>query len=109
MNTRNVLDTMLAEPRPGTVVSRVRIRAAAETPQRRSTTRSEGPMINNRSMAGPRRVDTDWPQTDLIDRRRAPRTQREPPINWRNPFEVGGVIAAAIGITVLLGIVAGSL
>lgn len=30
-------------------------------------------MINNRSMAGPRRVDTQWPQTDLIDRRRAPR------------------------------------
>jgi hypothetical protein len=66
-------------------------------------------MINNRSMAGPRRVDTDWPQTDLIERRRTERTQREPLIDWRNPFEIGGVIAAAIGITVLIGIVAGTL
>lgn len=67
--------------------------------------------MNTRSMyiRKPKHCDTDWPQTDLIDRRRAPRTQREPIINWRNPFEVGGVIAAAIGITVLIGILVGTL
>jgi len=57
--------------------------------------------MNNRSMdiRKPKRCDTDWPQTDLIDRRRAPRQrdhtylghkrQREP-INWGLVLMVAG-------------------
>jgi hypothetical protein len=60
--------------------------------------------MNNRSMdiRKPKRCDTDWPQTDLIDRRRAPRQrdhaylghkrQREP-IDW---LAVALLLAAAM-------------
>jgi hypothetical protein len=34
--------------------------------------------MNMRSMEGPRRVDSRWPQTDLMDRRRSPRTKDNP-------------------------------
>jgi hypothetical protein len=61
--------------------------------------------MNTRNMTGPRRVDSRWPQTILIERRRAPRVRvlkPRPLVDVRDPFEVGGAIAAVVGLAVVV-------
>lgn len=63
--------------------------------------------MNQRSMSGARRVDTRWPQTDVMPRR-AHRTADNPyrrkPRRSFDAFEVGGIVALAIGATLMVSI-----
>jgi hypothetical protein len=56
-------------------------------------------------MHGPRRIDTAWPQTQVMRRQRV--VQTRPWIDWRDPIEAGAAVCAGIGFAVLAAMWAG--
>lgn len=64
--------------------------------------------MNTRSMDRPRVIDTAWSQTEQLHQPIRVRViKRRPLVDWRDPFEVVGAIAAVVGLAVMAALWAG--
>lgn len=59
--------------------------------------------MNQRNMHAPRRVDTRWPQTQMLVQARSIKRRRF------DAFEVSALVALVIGVAVLIGMLTGVL